>query len=243
MTYAHYYYNVVLITRPTQRTFLSFQKMMAELPATRPTLQNPGRRSLLWSLAGLGLTTKLTTKMWGSEQHSDHVFRFSTPECEVRMLVHYFANTSSDNLRFRDGLTNRAFCLSPNGEEDHACIARFVGAMAIARYDFHSRSHSRTPINLRERVLTIDHDSRMSPRPPFERVLSVEGAAVSDIQAFGYNPGDPNASALPVWCLLRQDLYLNAQTSAFLIVHWKHTLASISLVDVIPGDGTELMSK
>ncbi len=217
--------------------------MMAALPATRPVLQNPGRRSLLWSLAGLGLTTKLTPKMWGSEQHSDHLFRFSTPECEVRMRVQYFANTSSDNLRFRDGLTNRAFCLSPNGEEDHACIARFVGAMAIARYDFRSRSHSPNPLNLRERVLTIDHDSRMSPRPPFERVLPVEEAAVSDIQAFGYNPGDPNATPLPVWCLLRQDLYLNDQTSAFLIVHWKHTLDSISLVDVIPGDGTELMSK
>ena len=216
---------------------------MTALPETRPALQNPGRRSLLSSLASLGLTLKLTTKMWGSEQHSDHVFRFSTPECEVRMRVQYFANTSSDNLRFRDGLTNRTFCLSPNGEEDHVCIARFVGAMAIARYDFRSRSHSRNPLHLRERVLTIDHDSRMSPRPPFERVLPVEEAAVSDIQAFGYNPGDANARPLAVWCLLRQDLYLNDQTSAFLIVHWKHTLDSINLVDVIPGDGTELMSK
>lgn len=216
---------------------------MAALRVTQPAPQNPGRRSLFWSLAGLGLTAKLSTKMWGAEQRSDHLFRFSTPECEVRMGVQYFANTPSDNLRFRDGLTNRAFCLSPNGEEDHSCIARFVGAMAIARYDFRSRSHSQNPLNLRERVLTIDHDSRMSPRPPFERVLPVEESAVSDIQAFGYNPGDPNATRIPVWCLLRQDLYLNDQTSAFLIVHWKHTLDSISLVDVIPGDGTELMSK
>jgi hypothetical protein len=46
------------------------------------------------------------------------------------------------------------------------------------------------PLNLRERVLTIDHDSRISPRAPFERVLAVERAVVSDIQAFGYNPDD-----------------------------------------------------
>jgi hypothetical protein len=73
--------------------------------------------------------------------------------------------------------------------------------------------------------------------------VGIRKAAVSDIQAFVYDPADPNAKPLAVWCLLRQDLYLNDQTSAFLIVHWKHTLDSISLVDVIPGDGTEWMSK
>jgi hypothetical protein len=31
--------------------------------------------------------------------------------------------------------------------------------------------------------------------------------------------------------------------TAFLIVHWKHTLNLISLLDVIPGDGTELISE
>jgi hypothetical protein len=44
-----------------------------------------------------------------------------------------------------------------------------------------------------------------------------------------------------VWYLLRQDLYLNDQGTAFLIVHWKHILNSIGLLDVIPGDGTELI--
>jgi hypothetical protein len=44
-----------------------------------------------------------------------------------------------------------------------------------------------------------------------------------------------------VWYLVRQDLYLNEETAAFLVVHWKHTLNLISLLDVIPGDGTELI--
>ena len=60
-----------------------------------------------------------------------------------------------------------------------------MGSMAIAQYHFRSRRHSGTPLNLRERVLTIDHDHRISPRAPFERVLAVERAVVSDIQAFG----------------------------------------------------------
>jgi hypothetical protein len=76
----------------------------------------------------------------------------------------------------------------------------------------------------------------------------MEGAMVSDIQAFGYNPDDaeqgaPDTSLPAVWYLVRQDLYLNDQATAFLIVHWKHTLNLISLLDVIPGDGTELISE
>jgi hypothetical protein len=214
---------------------------MAAPPQTR--LQNPDRRFFLWSLASLGLTTK-TLK---SEKRSEPTYRFLTPECEVRMSVQFFANSSTEGFHFRDSLTNRAFCLSANGEEGRGCLERFVGAMAIARYAFRSRRHSQAPLNLRERVLTIDNDTRMTAPPPFERVLAVEREVASDIQAFGYNPDDPQQAAfsakpLAVWRLLRQDLYLNGQPTAFLIVHWKHTLDFISLVDVIPGDGTELLS-
>jgi hypothetical protein len=210
---------------------------MAALPEIRPVLQNPSRRSLFWSLAGLGVSAK----MWPAGQRSDPAYKFLTPECEVRMRVQYFSNSATDTFRFRDGLTNRAFCLSASGEEDRGCIARFKGAMAIARYDFRQRLASPTRLILRERVLTIDSDSRLSPRPPFERALAIEGTVVTDIQAFGYNPDSPGAKPLAVWCLLRQDLYLNDQSAAFLIVHWKHTLDSITLVDVIPGDGTQLV--
>jgi hypothetical protein len=206
----------------------------------KTVLQRPDRRYFLWSLAGLGLSPKLLQ----SEKHSEASYRFLTPECEVRMSVQFLANSSTEGFHFRDRLTNRAFCLSANGEENQGCLERFVGAMAIARYDFRSRRHSPLPLNLRERVVTIDNDSHMSPPPPFERDLAVEREVVSDIQAFGYNPNDPQQAAfstkpLAAWRLLRQDLYLNGQPTSFLIVHWKHTLDFISLVDVIPGDGTE----
>jgi hypothetical protein len=182
------------------------------------------------------------------EKQSEQVYRFLTPICEVRMSVQYFASSATNSFRFRDDLTKRSFCLSANGEQDRDCLERFVGSMAIAQYHFRSRRHSGTPLNLRERVLTIDHDSRISPRAPFERVLAVERAIVSEIQALGHNPdgaeqGTPNANHLAVWYLMRQDLYLNDQGTAFLIVHWKHTLNSVSLLDLIPGDGTELISE
>ena len=77
---------------------------------------------------------------------------------------------------------------------------------------------------MRERVLTIDHDSRISARAPFERALAVERAVVSDIQAFGCDADDgeqtgSDADPPPLWYLVRQDLYRNDQTATFLGVH------------------------
>jgi hypothetical protein len=230
------------VTSPTGKASGVSESGMALLSPTKPSLQNPDRRFFLWSLTSLGLTTKILR----SENRSEATYRFSTPECEVRMSVQFLQNSSTDGFHFRDRLTNHRSCFSATGEEGHGCLDRFVGAMAIARYAFHSRLHSPAPLNLRERVRTIDNDSRITPPPPFERALAVEREVVSDIQAFGYNPDDPQQAAfsakpLPVWRLLRQDLYLNGQPTAFLIVHWKHTFDLISLVDVIPGDGTQWM--
>jgi hypothetical protein len=215
---------------------------MASTPQARASLPRPNRRFFLWSLASLGAGLGLTNHGLKAENRSEPSYRFRTPECEVRMSVQFLANSSTEGFHFRDRLTNRTFCLSASGEENQGCLKRFVGAMAIARYAFRSRRHSAAPLNLRERVQTIDIDSRMIPPPPFERVLAAEREVVSDIQAFGYNPDDPQQTSFPTkptWRLLRQDLYLNGQTTAFLIVHWKHTLDVISLVDVIPGDDTE----
>jgi hypothetical protein len=182
--------------------------------------------------------------MGKAKEALEAVYRFSTPECEVRMSVEYFGKLVSKDFGFRDRLTNRGFCLSANGDTDRNCLSQFSGSIAIAHYHFDSRSHSQVPLRMRERVLTIDHDIRMNPRPAFERVLPVRQKVVSDIQAFGYQESDPettssDAKSLPLWCLLRQDLYLNDQTAPFLIVHWKHTLDAINLVDVIPGDQTQ----
>jgi hypothetical protein len=201
-------------------------------------MQNPNRRSFLWALASL----PTLGAMGKAKDVSETVYRFSTPECEIRMSVEYFGKFLSNDFAFRDRLTNRGFCLSADGETDHNCLSEFSGSMAIAHYHFDSRSHSQIPLKMRERVLTIDHDLRMSPRPPFESILPVQRKVVSDIQAFGYKENEPQKTSSALWCLLRQDLYLNDQTTPFLIVHWKHTFDSINLVDMIPGDQTEWIS-
>jgi hypothetical protein len=219
------------------------EEVMAALATTRSLSHTPGRRSFLFSFLGFGLVPKSRK----SEKNAEPIFRFLTPECEIRMSVEYFSGPSAGSFRFRDSLTNRAFCLSSDGTENQSCLQRFNGSFAIAHYHFRSRPPAAPPLRMRERVHTIDQDSRMTPRRPFERALAVEREMASDIQAFGYDPSDPAqaASAKPVslWALLRQDLFLNDQSAAFLTVHWKHTVDSISLVDVIPGDTTQLVAE
>jgi hypothetical protein len=92
-------------------------------------LQSPARRSLLWSLvrvgAAAGTSVGLTSKALAlkPERNSETVYRILTPECEVQLSVEYFGSSETSSLRFRDFLTRRAFCASPNGEEDHSCAA------------------------------------------------------------------------------------------------------------------------
>lgn len=211
--------------------------MTALLNATDVPFE-PDRRSFLWGLASFGLTRKGER----SGKKPETVYRFAVSGGEVRMSVEFFESAAVRNFHFRDSQANRGFCLSSTGEEGSACVEDFDGSVAIARYSFRGLSQAR--LQLRERVVTIDYDSRMGPRAPFERALQVENQVASDIQAFGYDRKDPAQAAtarqrVPLWCLLRQDLYLNGQSGAFLIVHWKHTAELISLVDVIPGEETE----
>jgi hypothetical protein len=216
---------------------------MIALRSKRLSLPGSDRRDFLRSLAAVGVMPLLK-----AEKRSEPMYKILTPEYEIHLRVQYFARSSANSFHFRDQLTNRGFCLSAKGEKDQNCVEQFAGSMAIAHYDFHSRIHSQAPLALREHVVTIDHDNRMSPRPPFEKMLSAEKQVFSDIQAFGFKlddpqPGATNAERHEVWCLLRQDLYLSDRSEAFLTVHWKHTIDFISLVDIIPGDGTELTGR
>jgi hypothetical protein len=205
---------------------------------TTPHPHHPDRRFFLWSLASLGVAGKA----WAArpDRDSETVYRFATPECEVRMSVEYYGSAEVSNLWFRDFLTHHTFCVSANGK-DPGCAQRFSGALAIVHYRFRSHRRAPLPVNLRERVLTIDHDRRLDPRPVFEKLLAVQDGAASDIQAFGYTPETPATKTLPLWSLLRQDLFLNQDPSAFLILHWKHAFNAIRLLDVIPGERTELV--
>ena len=177
------------------------------------------------------------------------VYHFSTPECDIRMTVEFYNRYSSKGFWFGDRTTGHEFCLSASGERGHNCVANFSGSLAIARYTIRSRFKTPGRIALRESVRTIDRDSRLGPRPPFERTLEIQAGVASDIQAFGYEANAsptvqiPSARAYEPWCLLRQDLYFDGQSAAFLVVHWKHTPRAISLLDVVPGDDTRWIER
>ncbi|MGA8036584.1 MAG: hypothetical protein WB985_11515 [Candidatus Acidiferrales bacterium] len=203
-------------------------------------MRYPTRRSFLENLAMLIPATTLGTSHKPSSEPS---YRFETPDCEVEMSVKSYGKITTDDLGFIDRVTNQRMCAPEPSSKNQTCVSGFRGALAVAIYHFSSKKPSRMPGQLRERVVTIDHDRRIDPKPPVDEFVAVERDVASDIQAFGYTP-DRLSGQMPAplyvspWCLMRQDLYLDQQTVPFLILHWKHSLESIQLVDVIPGDRT-----
>jgi len=215
-------------------------------PREGATLRYAGRREFIGNLAAfVPPVMLLAAEVVGpkSKHQADPALHFSTPECDVEMSVKSYGKISSSDLAFVDRVTNRRICASTEAAVGRNCTTPFTGALAVVVYKFGSQSPARIPGKLRERVVTIDHDVRIAVRPPFEEFVPVEQNMASDIQAFGYDPGVNPNSDIPTpyaspWCLMRQDLYINDQASAFLIVHWKHSTESIQLLDVIPGDRT-----
>ncbi len=205
-------------------------------------MAQPSRRAFLGTLAALMPVTALGSK---PNNPGETAYRILASGCEIEMSVHSYGKIASDDLGFLDHVTNRRFCVSAQSANDRNCVARFTGALAVALYRFRSQNAAHVPGKLREHVVTIDHDVRIAPRPPFDELVTVEQDVASDIQAFGHNPDDRSVTDAPVpyaspWCIMRQDLYLDEQAAPFLIVHWKHTFESITLMDVIPGDRTRV---
>jgi hypothetical protein len=200
------------------------------------------RRFFFWSGAGLGAPLAVSPR-----EKNETVYRFSTSECDVQMSVEFYDRYSSKSFWFAEKQANRHFCVSANGQEGGDCLANFSGSLAIARYHIRPRSKPPNFLALREHVRTIDQDSRVSIRPPFDRTIELHGGVASDIQAFGYETdglpptGGPAAPPNGPWSLLRQDLYFGGDMMPFLVVHWKHTINAIRLLDVIPGDQTRLV--
>ncbi len=205
-------------------------------------MQKTSRRSFLGTLAAL-MPIAATSPFAKHKKPGDPIYRFALPECEVELTLKSYGKISTDDLGFIDRATNQRMCVGEPSAPDRGCVLNFRGALAVAIYHFCSQSPAGVPAKLRERVVTIDHDRRIDPKPPIDEFVPVEQAVASDIQAFGYTPDRLNGPMPPLpfvspWALMRQDLFIDAQTAPFLILHWKHTLESIQLVDVIPGDRT-----
>jgi hypothetical protein len=205
-------------------------------------MQRTNRRCFLWSGIGCGAPVTISAAV-----KKETVHHFMTRECDVRMSVEFYDRYSSEGFWFDERQTEHTYCLSAGGEEGQNCVTRFSGSIAIARYRIRPRAASPDLPALREHVRTIDRDRRVTDRPAFERTLKLQGGVASDIQAFGYKPDGSSsvereaAEAHEPWCLFRQDLYLNRASAPFLVVHWKHTLSAIRILDFIPGDQTRLI--
>lgn len=164
-------------------------------------------------------------------------------DCDVQMTVEFHDRYVSNGFWFKERVTNRDFCYSAGGDENTGCLKNFTGSIAIARYRVQPRARRTKSLSIRENVRTIDQDSRLVSRPPFQRAIQLEHGLATDIQAFGYQLSDgtelaPPPKASDPWCLLRQDLHLEGEQQPFLVVHWKHTFPAIRLIDVIPGEQT-----
>ena len=202
------------------------------------------RRCFLWH--GLGLGAPLLVSARKKEKA---VYHLTAAGCDIRMSVEFYDRYASDGFWFDERGSGRRYCLSADGGEGRNCLAQFAGSIAIARYRIRSDSHSPGLVRLREYVRTIDRDNRVKRRPPFERTLEFQGGLASDIQAFGYEPiaGSPKQLGMEhapePWCLFRQDLYLDGAGESFLVIHWKHALSAIRILDLIPGSQTRMLDQ
>jgi hypothetical protein len=184
-----------------------------------------------------------------SQPKNENVYRFATAEWDIQMTVEFYDRYASNGFWFNERKEKHRFCLSAKGEEGHDCLENFLGSLAIVRYHVQPRLRLAQMTSLREHVRTIDRDSRVTGRPPLDRRIELQQGVASDIQAFGYQA---DASSLDdkhppelnePWCLFRQDLYLSDHNSPFLVIHWKHTLNAIRILDFIPGNKTRLVEK
>ncbi len=170
---------------------------------------------------------------------SENVYRFETATHTVRLTFEYWDNYNSSAMRFRERMFNHPFCLAPDGQEVTDCPQDFKGSLAIAHYQVHLNGTSASEPCLREMVRDIDRSATVPARRPFERTIPLQQGIASDVQVFGYSDSSAAlGSSAEVWWLARQDLYLDQQSVPFLVLHWRHQLDGIRVLDMLPGPGT-----
>ena len=197
------------------------------------------RRRFFGGAAALALISPAGAK-------DEEAYRFRTANTEIEMTIEFHDGYVSRGFWFGEQMSNRRYCLSAGGDEGRNCAAAFRGALAIARYRVRPRFHPAAEPVLREYVRTIDRDARLPDRPPFERSIVLKNGVGSDLQAFGYEQAPKDESLFDQhgpWYLYRQDLFLEPQRAPFLVLYWKHTLASIRVLDLIPGEQTWVETK
>ena len=138
-------------------------------------------------------------------------------------------------------------CLSVEGQPcGKSETGNWIGSYAIVHFKLLRRAAGANALTLRERVRVIDQDSDLPNRPPFESVIPISDQTASDIELYGYSEGSTakgEQSDDRTWRFFRQEVFYGNQERPFLILHWKHTVESITLIDAIPLGGARLESQ
>jgi hypothetical protein len=166
---------------------------------------------------------------------------------ELRLSITYFDQYVSGDFRFKELTGKSSFCLGRDGVQDQNCLAGFVGSLAVVNFRVTPRRNADSNrVLIREHVRMIDRHDRLPERPPYDRIVELRDGLGTDIQAFGYEAtslADATAAKEDdTWCLFRQDLYLGESAQRFTTLHWKHTLANIRLLDLIPSGDARLVA-
>ena len=170
------------------------------------------------------------------------------PEFDLRLTIQFYDNVRQVPWFVTD--SSGETCLSIHGRsciQETTTVDRFVGAFAIVHFQVTSKAREQAVLKLRERVRVLDQDVRLPDTGTFEATTACEGRHCSDIQLFGSTeerflqrkpPLSTASDAL--WRLERQELFYGDEPKPFAILHWRHTLYKIILIDMIPVGTTEI---
>jgi hypothetical protein len=201
------------------------------------------RRAFLWSILCV------TARRLSAACRKEDAYRFTSAGYDIGVAIEYYDRYSSEGFHFKERASKASFCFGANGERNRDCLQGFAGSLATVEYRIRPRAGNASPPTLREHVRTIDQAPGLPERRPFDSAIELVRGIGSDVQAFGIevDSASPEQAKLPEWsgpwCYVRQDLYLNDHLDPFLVIHWKHELARIRMLDAIPGEGTSAVAK
>ena len=199
--------------------------------------------SILISTAIASGATMLIILAQGVASEVKSFYRIRTGGCTLEMQVETSKRYAGTPVFFYpEEKGSETLCLSETGDlGSKNCVKDFEGAVAIVRFSTSPGDEQRCSA-MREHVRVIDQDAALHEYGPFDAKILLDAGIGSDIQLFGFgrreflNRGVEARS----WRLFRQELFMDSSAEPFVIVHWKHTLKSIDLIDVIPVGSTDL---
>lgn len=170
---------------------------------------------------------------------------FATGEHVVTMNARFLEPYVGKRLVFYSSADPTAeICAVRNGES-RPCPERFVGAVAIVTFTLNRIDGKVASTgSIRELVTVVTQSPDLPPRAPFELTQPFIRGIISDVQVFGYEESDitepMRASARKesqerTWRICRQELYLNDAKKPFAIIHWRHTVDRIDIMQVQAG--------